>query len=122
MLPDCVAVPLPTQLLVAATNNRLPSVATATLNCYITPPASAGPFHSFLLQLPAGLAPSVRRALPPVGTHSTVLQLGHTTTVWLWLNTVVLQQAGQAHNVSADEQSCSKTHPRYNKGMTADDV
>ena len=37
-------------------------------------------------------APSVRRALPPVGTHSTVLQLGHTTTVWLWLNTVVLQQ------------------------------
>ena len=38
-------------------------------------------------------APSVRRALPPVGTHSTVLQLGHTTTVWLWLNTVVLQQA-----------------------------
>lgn len=25
-----------------------------------------------------------------------MLQLGHTTTVWLWLNTVVLQQGGQA--------------------------
>lgn len=35
--------------------------------------------------------PSVSRALPPVGTHSTVLQLGHTTTVCEWLNTVVLQ-------------------------------
>ena len=33
-----------------------------------------------------------------MGTHSTVLQLGHTTTVWLWLNTVVLQgkQVGAA--------------------------
>ena len=30
--------------------------------------------------------------MPPVGTHSTVLQLGQTTTVWEWLNTVVLQQ------------------------------
>ena len=39
-------------------------------------------------------APSVRRAFPPVGTHSTVLQLGQTTTVWLWLNTVVLQNKG----------------------------
>ena len=35
--------------------------------------------------------PSVKRALPPVGTHRTVLQLVHTTTVCEWLNTVVLQ-------------------------------
>ena len=34
------------------------------------------------------------RALPPVGTQSTVLQLGHMTTVCEWLNTVVLQQGG----------------------------
>lgn len=31
-------------------------------------------------------------ALPPVGTHSTALQLGHTTTVWEWENTVVLRE------------------------------
>jgi hypothetical protein len=35
--------------------------------------------------------PSVRRAFPPVGVHSTAEQLLHTTTVWLWLKTVVLQ-------------------------------
>lgn len=35
--------------------------------------------------------PSMRRALPPVGTHSTALQLEQTTTVCEWLNTVVLQ-------------------------------
>lgn len=51
----------------------------------------------------AAHAPSVRRALPPVGTHSTVLQLGHTTTVWLWLNTVVLQHR-QAGRRSAEQQ------------------
>lgn len=45
--------------------------------------------------------PSVRRALPPVGTHSTVLQLGQTTTVWLWLNTVVLQ-TGEAEEHTRD--------------------
>ena len=36
-------------------------------------------------------SPSVRRAFPPVGVHSTAEQLLHTTTVWLWLKTVVLQ-------------------------------
>ena len=36
-------------------------------------------------------SPSVRRALPPVGVHSTAEQLLHTTTVWEWLNTVVLR-------------------------------
>ena len=35
-------------------------------------------------------APSVRRALPPVGVQSTAEQLLQTTTVWLWLKTVVL--------------------------------
>ena len=33
----------------------------------------------------------MRRALPPVGVHRTVEQLLQTTTVWLWLKTVVLQ-------------------------------
>ena len=43
----------------------------------------------------AACAPSVRRAFPPVGTQSTVLQLGHTTTVCEWLNTVVLRGRGR---------------------------
>ncbi len=30
-------------------------------------------------------------ALPPVGVQSTAEQLLHTTTLWEWLNTVVLQ-------------------------------
>lgn len=34
--------------------------------------------------------PSVRRALPPVGWHSTVEQPTHSTTVWAWLKTVVI--------------------------------
>lgn len=34
--------------------------------------------------------PSVSLALPPVGVQSTVWQLGHSTTVCEWLNTVVL--------------------------------
>lgn len=34
--------------------------------------------------------PSVSLARPPVGWQSTVWQLPHTTTVWEWLNTVVL--------------------------------
>ena len=36
-------------------------------------------------------APSVRRALPPVGVQRTAEQLEHTTTVCEWLKTVVLQ-------------------------------
>jgi hypothetical protein len=35
--------------------------------------------------------PSVSLAFPPVGWQSTVWQPGQTTTVWEWLNTVVLQ-------------------------------
>lgn len=35
--------------------------------------------------------PSCSLALPPVGWHRTVWQFPHTTTVWEWLNTVVLQ-------------------------------
>ena len=38
--------------------------------------------------------PSVRRALPPVGVQSTAEQLLQTTTVWLWLKTVVLHRWG----------------------------
>lgn len=40
----------------------------------------------FLLKL----EPSVSLALPPVGVHRTVLQLGHITTFVEWLNTVVI--------------------------------
>lgn len=43
-------------------------------------------------------------AFPPVGTHSTALQLGHTTTVWEWLNTVVLQQIHGYHG--QDTKTC----------------
>jgi len=32
----------------------------------------------------------VRRALPPVGWQSMILQFPHSTTVWAWLNTVVI--------------------------------
>ena len=38
----------------------------------------------------AACSPSVSLALPPVGVHSTAEQLLHTTTLWEWLNTVVL--------------------------------
>ena len=31
--------------------------------------------------------------LPPVGVHKTAEQLLHTTTLWEWLNTVVLHSA-----------------------------
>jgi len=37
----------------------------------------------------------VRRALPPVGVQSTAEQLLQTTTVWLWLKTVVLHRQGK---------------------------
>ena len=39
--------------------------------------------------------PSVRRALPPVGWQSMTEQLPHSTTVWAWLNTVVLRSKQQ---------------------------
>jgi hypothetical protein len=39
--------------------------------------------------------PSVRRVLPPVGVHSSTEQLGHTTSVCAWLNTVVLHMRGR---------------------------
>ena len=38
--------------------------------------------------------PSVNLALPPVGVHRTAEQLLHTTTLWEWLKTVVLQVHG----------------------------
>ncbi len=40
-------------------------------------------------------APSVKRALPPVGVHRTAEQLLHTTTLCEWLKTVVLQGVTQ---------------------------
>ncbi len=39
-------------------------------------------------------APSVSRALPPVGVHSTAEQPPHSTTVWEWEKTVVLRVTG----------------------------
>lgn len=44
------------------------------------------------------------RALPPVGTHSTALQLGHTTTVCEWLNTVVLRVWDDREEVSREQR------------------
>jgi len=43
---------------------------------------------------------SVSLAFPPVGWHSTVLQLPHSTTVCAWLKTVVMlkQPASRAHS------------------------
>ena len=46
-------------------------------------------------------APSVRRALPPVGVQRTAEQLEQTTTVCEWLKTVVLQ-----HMVNASVLAC----------------
>ena len=45
------------------------------------------------LEKPLLGAPSVSRALPPVGVHSTAEQLLHTTTVCEWLKTVVLRSS-----------------------------
>ena len=56
--------------------------------------------------------PSVSRALPPVGTHSTVLQLGHTTTVCEWLNTVVLQSIDR--RMAVCQRHCWIEDPRLN--------
>jgi hypothetical protein len=46
-------------------------------------------------------SPSVRRARPPVGVHSTVEQLPQRTTVWEWENTVVLRVRGIQGGVSS---------------------
>jgi len=56
-------------------------------------------------------APSVSRALPPVGVQSTAEQLLHTTTVCEWLNTVVLRarQAGPVRHATTFE-SHSRAH------------
>jgi len=42
----------------------------------------------------------VRRALPPVGVQSTAEQLLQTTTVWLWLKTVVLHMTYRGNSES----------------------
>lgn len=52
-------------------------------SCWIVSREFQSPF--FLKELP-----SVRRAWPPVGWHRTAEQLPHNTTVWEWLNTVVM--------------------------------
>lgn len=53
-------------------------------------------------------SPSVRRARPPVGVHSTAEQLLQTTTVWEWLNTVVLQS--EALLTKAGKQGSRSDH------------
>jgi len=60
--------------------------------CIATRPTPRPPLHA--LGAPPHfrrkLQPSVRRALPPVGWHSTCEQPAQTTTVCAWLNTVVI--------------------------------
>lgn len=66
------------------------------------------------------IIPSVSFALPPVGVQSTVWQLGHSTTVCEWLNTVVLWERGKAgdcercfanHDCTANIITITTTHP-----------
>ena len=53
------------------------------------------------------VSPSVSLALPPVGVHSTAEQLLHTTTLWEWLNTVVL------HTAADRSENCTNRHITY---------
>lgn len=65
-------------------------------------PSTPAEAHSLAQQLPQAAystfflkeQPSVRRALPPVGWHSTVEQPPQMTTVCAWLKTVVLRRDG----------------------------
>jgi hypothetical protein len=54
--------------------------------------------------------PSVRRALPPVGWHNTVLQFPHSTTVCAWLKTVVLQR--KKYSVRNRKVICHRQWPK----------
>ena len=63
-------------------------------------------------------APSVRRALPPVGVQSTAEQLLQTTTVWLWLKTVVLRtESAQRQGTAAHLRQPATTRAAH--GMLA---
>ena len=62
---------------------------------------------------PHAASPSVRRALPPVGVHSTAEQLPHSTTLWEWLKTVVmlkqpwhLRGTKRGEGAAGDERAC----------------
>lgn len=59
--------------------------------------------------------PSVSLARPPVGWHNTVWQFPHTTTVWEWLNTVVLKQNTQKLII---KKKIEKPNKKYAKGST----
>jgi hypothetical protein len=50
----------------------------------------------------------VSLAFPPVGWQRTVWQPGHTTTVWEWLKTVVLQKKKSKSGVSRQEKKSSE--------------
>ena len=68
------------------------SVLLGTRHCVHVQP----PFFSLLILVHSSgmrlshFLPSVSLALPPVGWANTVLQLTQSTTVWAWLNTVVI--------------------------------
>ena len=64
--------------------------------------------------------PSVRRALPPVGLHSRAEQLLHTTTVWLWLKTVVLRKT-QKRVGKATRSNAVRLLQRMQTGFFRDD-
>jgi hypothetical protein len=51
----------------------------------------------------------VRRALPPVGWHSITEHEPHSTTVWAWLNTVVmLKQPGHLTSMKYELGACTR--------------
>ena len=54
--------------------------------------------------------PSVRRALPPVGWHNTVLQFPQSTTDCAWLKTVVLEDINKRVRIYNGSGTSLRTH------------
>lgn len=64
--------------------------------------------------------PSVSRARPPVGWQSTVWQFPQITTVWEWLNTVVLHAWAQQRYVNKLPYSHREAKKTYLKNTLCD--
>lgn len=52
----------------------------------------------------------MRRALPPVGWHNTCMHPPHCTTVWAWLNTVVLWARKMKRAAAGPTKSEQRSH------------
>jgi hypothetical protein len=63
--------------------------------------------------------PSVKRALPPVGWHSTVEQAAQNTTVEAWLNMVVLHERATTTSSAAGRRGCSPIKQQPAAGSTS---